>query len=106
MDFFLKLSEIGRTQIVDLFNAVLVFFTTDARVLLTGNKSAVISNGSLLPGIFGNIDKFFKRFKFITSDALTALGFNLDVPMWEFMLSNIGLILSALIIIKLLDFIN
>lgn len=125
MDFFLKLSEIGQSSVLGFFDRAIEFFNTPVNIMLK-YKDITVTNPPALSyspipfvRVWDTITNLIASIKTSITGSnvgssgtvsaalgalLEGLGFNVYCPLWEFMLVNLGLILSLLIIYKLLAF--
>ena len=105
MEFFLKLVDVGQTQIVPLFTALIDFFETPVTAHLSNITNFFYNfNGlGLISKIIGvNIGDLFAN---IITKLSSIFGFALDVPTWLFILSNLGIILLLTLIMRVWDLI-
>ena len=93
MSLFIKLSDIGLNYISNFLDSVLLTFNTPVVNLLPVNNFVESIVNLLRPGTF--LSKLQGLFGVI----------NLQLPLWEYLLVNISLILSLTIFIRFVSFV-
>ena len=103
-EFFLKLAEIGQTQIPLFASKILQFLNTKVssffELFKVNDIPFLTTRQNWLSSLWNSIVGFSKD---LTTSYLRMFGFNLDMPVWEFILMHIGLILAISLVLRLLS---
>lgn len=97
MEFIMTLSTLWSDTLMPAFMQIYYFFQRSLRDLYTFNLGDSAPNW--IETLLNNI---FSRFL----ELLTWLGLNVDVPLWQFLIVNAGVILTIIIVQKFLDIIR
>ena len=123
MEFFLTLADVGQGMVLDLFNNIITFFNTPLGNLIGMETSYVTvessapewlkifgSGGDLIYHIWNYLDPPYVDGQVVFSGvwklfggALQAMGLDMSVPLWVFLVSNIGIILLLSLAIKFMS---
>ena len=104
MEFFLSLYDISTSSFLVFFERIIDFFNTSVISIL----NRYMFKG---PAWFDLLLQWLGIRKVSTQNSVVNLlgnvmGFDLNQPLWLFLLSNLGFIIGCLIVIKILDFVN
>lgn len=126
MEFFLTLADIGQGVVLDLFNNIITFFNTPLANLIgmdtvyyTHESSApewlqlLGGGGDLIYNIWNFIDPPYIEGQVVFSGiwklfgrALQIVGVDISLPLWVFLVSNIGIILLLSLALKFMSVIS
>lgn len=110
MEFFLRLAEVGQTQIIPFIANMVKFFDTNVVDLLSLAANFVTTVSPLrVIELFGL--NFGSLFASVINGIIEVAGSNgfavatLNVPVWQFCLQNLGIILLLCVVMRVWDLI-
>lgn len=110
MEFFLRLAEVGQTQIIPFIVSMVEFFDTNVVDLLSLAANFVTTISPLrFVELFGV--NFGSLFASVINGIIEVAGANgftvatLNVPVWQFCLQNLGIILLLCVVMRIWDII-
>ena len=110
MEFFLQLADVGQNQIIPFIMNMVTFFNTNVVDLLSLAANFITTISPLrFVELFGI--NFGTLFASVINGIIEVAGSNgftvatLNVPVWQFCLQNLGLILLLCVVMRIWDLI-